>query len=90
MSAKSTKPAKKLSTPRELSEIHKEYQHKCAEAGMLQYQVAVQSEELGKVNEYLRKLNYEAAARNKLDMEAKAANLAKAEVLPKEEASNEA
>ena len=71
MSAKSSKPApKKLSTPRPMDEIQKEYQQKCLEAGQLQYQVSVQSEELSKANETLRKLNYEAAARLQLDKEA--------------------
>lgn len=70
MSAKSSKKAKTLSVPRELPAIQQEYQQKCAEAGMLQYQISVQSEQLATTNEYLRKLNYEAAARNQLDKEA--------------------
>lgn len=70
MSSKSTKTGKKLSVPRELKVIQQEYQQKCAEAGMLQYQISVQQEQLATTNEYLKKLNYEAAARNQLDKEA--------------------
>lgn len=70
MSAKSTKPSKKLSTPREMPAIQQEYQQKCAEAGMLQYQISIQTEQLATTNDYLKKLNYEASARNQLDKEA--------------------
>lgn len=69
MSSKSSKPTKKLSVPREMPTIQQEYQQKCVEAGQLQYQIAVHKEALETVNETLRKLNYEAAARNQLDKE---------------------
>lgn len=73
MSNKSTKASKKLSIPREMSEIQKEFQQLCASAGQTQYQISVFTAELAKLNERLGSVNREAAARNQLDMEAKKA-----------------
>lgn len=67
MSAKSNKPAKKLSVPREMKEIQTEYQTLCFNAGQAQYQLKIHSRELDKINERLEAVNNEAAARLKLD-----------------------
>lgn len=69
MSAKSSKPAKKLSVPRPLSEIQQEYQTNCLNAGQLQYQIGIYNKELQKVNDRLESINNEAAARKRLDDE---------------------
>lgn len=69
MSAKSTKQPKKLSVPRPLNDIQNEYGQVAVQAGTLQYQIAVYTEDLKSVNERLRKLNLEANARNQLDKE---------------------
>lgn len=67
MSSKSSKPAKKLSVPREIKDIHADYQQQCFNAGQLQYEIRVKSEALKQINDRLLSLNNEAAARNKLD-----------------------
>lgn len=58
---------KKLSVPRELEEIQKEYGNTCFEAGQCQYLINQKSSELEMLNEHIRKLNNEAAARKKLN-----------------------
>lgn len=72
MSKKSTQ-SKKLSVPRGLPEIQKEYQEQCITAGQLQYQMKVYSDALENVNARLLVINNEAAARQKLDAVASAA-----------------
>jgi len=67
MSSKSSKPSKKLSVPREMEEISKEYQQQCFAAGQLQYEIKVKSDALDQVNDRLLALNNEAAARNTLN-----------------------
>lgn len=67
MSTKSKQPAKKMSVPRELPEISKEYQEQCFTAGQLQYEIKVKSEALTQINDRLLKLNNEAHARNTLN-----------------------
>ena len=70
MSAKSAKkPAKKLSVPRTMSDIQAEYQQLAAQAGQKQYQIVIGQEELSALNEKLRSVNREAAARQQLDRE---------------------
>lgn len=67
MSAKSSKPVKKMSVPRKLEEIQSEYGQTANNAGQLQYQIYILSSELETTNQLLRALNNEAAARNQLD-----------------------
>lgn len=71
MSAKSSRPAKKVNlpppTPRLKAQIEEDYGRLVAQAGQAQYQVFVYEEEVKRINEQLRNLNYEAAARNDLD-----------------------
>lgn len=76
MSAKSTKQGKKLSVPREMSEIQTDYQRACANAGQLQYQLKIQSRELERINSQLEAINNEGAARMQLDKEAKSTETA--------------
>lgn len=71
MSAKSTKPGKKISVPRPLAEIQTAYQQLCANAGQTQYQMKIYAKELEKINEQLESVNREAAARQQLDSQAK-------------------
>lgn len=59
--------AKKLSVPREMEEITKEYQQQCFTAGQLQYELSVKQEAHKKVNERLLAINNEASARNTLN-----------------------
>jgi uncharacterized protein (DUF3084 family) len=66
MSSKSAK-GKKLSVPRELAEIQKEYQERIFAAGQIQYQVEVLSDELKSLNGRIRSLNHEAAAAKELE-----------------------
>jgi hypothetical protein len=58
---------KKLSVPRELEEIQKDYGNSCFEAGQCQYLINQKSSELKLINEHIRKLNNEAAARKQLN-----------------------
>ena len=58
---------KKLSVPRELDAIQKEYQNTCFNAGQVQYQISVYKHELEMINERLLAINNEAAARRQLD-----------------------
>lgn len=67
MSQKSTKSTKKLSIPREMSEIQSAYQQLCANAGQVQYTIVIHQKELDKLNERLEAVNNEAAARKQLD-----------------------
>ena len=82
MSSKSTQKSKKLSVPRELAEIEKEYQQHVFAAGQLQYQVSVYSNELKNADERLRILNNEAAARKQLNSVKAAAEQAPAQQDP--------
>lgn len=79
MSSKSKRPGKKVNLappmPRELSQIEEDYGRLVSQSGQAQYQVFVYTEDLKRINEQLRNLNYEAAARNKLDAELKAAQI---------------
>ena len=63
---------KKVSDPRKMDEIQKEYGQLCNQAGQLEYQIYVLTQDLEKINESLVKVNHEAAARQKLDKEAPA------------------
>lgn len=67
--------------PREMSEIQREAQEAYFKAGLAQYTIKVNEEELENLNSKLFNLNHEAAARQKLD--ANAATVA----LPKEESN---
>lgn len=68
MSAKSSKkPKAKQPVPRAKDAIEQDYGRLISQAGQAQYQVSVYTEELNRMNEALRNLNYEAAARNQLD-----------------------
>lgn len=62
---------KKLSVPRALEEIQKEYQTICFNAGQVQYQLSVYNQELDTLNKRLFNINNEAAARNKLEADKK-------------------
>ena len=70
MSAKSTKPAKKLSIPRTMPEIQAAYQQMCANLGQVDYQLSVYNKEKDKIRSQLEAINNEAAARQQLDKEA--------------------
>lgn len=70
-SSRGPKPAtynlQEAPAPREMAVLEVENQKLCAQAGTLQYQIYVLEHDLIKTNEALRDLNYEAAARQKLD-----------------------
>lgn len=57
--------------PRSLEEITKAYSELCCRVGQAQYQVHVHQEDVKRLNEQLVQINNEAAARQKLDKEAK-------------------
>lgn len=72
MSKKSSKPAKKVNlppVPRALGAIEEDYGRLVAQAGQNQYQQFVLVEEQKRINDALRNLNYEAAARKNLDQQ---------------------
>lgn len=81
MSKKSTKKSTKLSVPRTMAEIQGAYQQLCSNAGQVQYQMNILSQELDALNVQLRAVNNEAAARQQLD--AQAAKTAQAVTGPK-------
>lgn len=74
MSAKSSRPSKKVNlpppTPRDKAAIESDYGRVVAQVGQLQYQLHVYGKELTRLNGELENLNYEAAARNQLDAKA--------------------
>lgn len=76
MSSKSSKPGKvKLpppAPPRPMEEIAKAYQEVCNQAGQVQYQVFVHTQELERLNKVLISINQEAAARTELNKKAEA------------------
>lgn len=76
-------PPTKIDPPRAMEEINQEYSRVLAQAGQLQYQIFVYEEDLLRVNDLLKKLNYEAAARQAADKAAPAAPL------PTEEGTSE-
>lgn len=55
--------------PRTMELIEQDYGRIIAQTGQAQYQVHVYTEDLKRMNDELRSLNYEAAARKKLDQE---------------------
>jgi hypothetical protein len=59
----------KPAVPRAMDLIEQDYGRIIAQTGQAQYQVHVYTEDLKRMNEELRSLNYEAAARKKLDKE---------------------
>lgn len=69
--------APKAPEPRQMVDIEQDYGKLVAQAGQAQYQVYVYTEDLKRINDALRSLNYEAAARKS------------AEPTPKEEPTNE-
>jgi hypothetical protein len=58
------------SAPRDIKEITEEYAQLRAQAGDIQYRVAIDTEDLAFINKRLKEVNQEAAARLKLDKEA--------------------
>ena len=54
-------------TPREMPVIEQDYGRVIAQAGQAQYQLAIFTKDLARLNETLESLNYEAAARKKLE-----------------------
>ncbi len=60
--------------PRELPEIQKLYSELTGKAGQLEYQMYMVPKQLKEINEALESLNYEAAARKKLNAETQAAD----------------
>lgn len=64
--------AKTPKVPRTMEEIQKAYQQLCANAGQCQYQIFALNEELTRINEGLKAVNNEGAARQQLDREAAA------------------
>ena len=74
MSGKSARKIKLPSLqrePRATEVLQREYQDICTRVGQLQYQNFVNTREIEKMNEDLLSINHEAAARQKLDAEAK-------------------
>lgn len=67
------KTGKKLSIPREMTEINKDYQKLCFDAGQAQYQSNYWKTETDKINARLLAVNNEAANRKALDNMAKQA-----------------
>lgn len=63
--------------PRSMDEIQKVYAELCARAGALQYRITIEKRELDQLNEALENVNSEANARQKLDAEARPAELKK-------------
>lgn len=63
--------------PRELPEIQQEYQQLLTQAANAQYLVFVHGREVDRLNQRMLEVNQEAALRNKLDAETKAAEEAK-------------
>lgn len=59
--------------PRSMEEVQKAYLEQRSQAGEVQYQIHVLNKNLDQINAALESLNYEAAARQKLDKEAAAA-----------------
>jgi hypothetical protein len=57
-------------TPRGLEDIQRDYQSTAAQAGQAQYQIYVWNEDLTRLNDKLKSLNSEAAARQELDKKA--------------------
>lgn len=53
--------------PRQMAEIEQEYGKLVSQAGQAQYQIFVYTEDLQRINDAMRNLNYEAAARKNLD-----------------------
>lgn len=53
--------------PRSMDEINQDFGRLVAQAGQAQYQVSVISDDLKRMNDQIRSLNYEAAARKELD-----------------------
>ncbi len=74
MSNKSAQRAKKLSIPREMEEIQKEYQARVFSAGQLQYQIKILQDELDELNKLIVGINREGAARKELNAKAPAQN----------------
>lgn len=68
-SSKVSPPKAKAPVPREMSVLETENQRLCMQAGQLQYQIHVLKSDLENINRTLKDLNYEAAARQKLDKE---------------------
>lgn len=59
--------SKKLSVPREMPEIQSAYQQLCANLGQVEYQLYVHGQEKQRIQEQLKSVNNEAAARQQLD-----------------------
>lgn len=53
--------------PRVLNQIEEDYGRLVAQAGQAQYNIHIYTEDLKRINEGLKNLNYEAAARKNLD-----------------------
>lgn len=85
MSAKSRRKPTQVNLapkpPRDMTSIQEEYGRLVSQAGQAQYQIFVYEQDLERINEGLRNLNYEAAQRQQQD--------AKAASQPKEESTNE-
>jgi hypothetical protein len=90
MSSKSKRPQSKgsrevRSVPRSSEIIQNEYSQLSFRAGQTQYQIGVYQDELKRMNELMRQLNYEAAARNQLDAQAAEDAKRAAEAVPSSE-----
>lgn len=68
-----------------IQELHQEYSRLCANAGQVQYQISALSDDLRLINEQLKDINLEAAAKAKTDSEKKEAETTK----PVEEKASE-
>lgn len=67
---KATKISTAPPAPRTMDEINVEYGRLVSQAGQAQYQAYVYSEDLKRINQELKNLNYEAAERKRLDAKA--------------------
>lgn len=66
--------------PRQLPDIEADYGKLVAQAGQAQYNVYVFTKDLERINDQLKSLNYEAAARNERTKKEQAAKASQGEV----------
>lgn len=73
------------SSPRSLQEIQNDYAQNVAKAGQTQYIIYAQQQELNRINALLLQINQEGERRQKLDLEAKQKEAAKAKEVKSED-----
>lgn len=75
--AKSSAKVEAAPQPRLMPKIQEEHTQLIQRAGVSEYQIFIHTEELRQVNEALRRINYEAANRQRMDAEAQASQAQK-------------